>query len=167
MASTNDRDPVPKPNQLNNPGQVPDETTVRAWARLMRVSQAVLAAVEADVKRAGFPPLAHYDALLELRRAGRKGLRPFELQQRMLLAQYNVSRLVDRLVAAGLVERRHLDGDGRGQTLRITPAGRTTLKRMWPAYSEAIARHFGVNLRPGEADQLVNLLSRIKPRDMG
>ena len=77
--------------------QVADLEISSLWARFMRVSQAVLSAVEADLKVAGFPPLAWYDALLDLRRVAPDGLRQFELQQHMLRAQFNRARLVDRL----------------------------------------------------------------------
>ena len=63
-----------------------DAETIDAWAELLRRSQSLLASVEGDVKSAGLPPLAWYDALLELKRVGAMGLRPFELQQKMLLA---------------------------------------------------------------------------------
>ena len=99
------------------------DDAIGAWVRLVRVSQSLLSAVEADLKSSGFPPLAWYDALLELRRAGADGLRPFELQGAMLLAQYNLSRLTDRLDKAGYVRRRRYDGDRRGQLLTITPSG--------------------------------------------
>lgn len=134
------------------------DKAVNTWARLVRVSQSLLAAVEADLKREGFPPLAHYDALLELRRAGTRGLRPFELQREMLLAQYNVSRLVDRIVRAGHAERRPSDIDGRGHTLHITPAGRDLLRRMWPAYAKAIRAHFAERL---DDDALAGLSSAL------
>ena len=74
---------------------------IDAWARLQRASGNVLARVEARLKAAGFPPLGWYDVLLELSRAEDKTLRPVEIEKRMLLAQYNVSRLLDRLAAAG------------------------------------------------------------------
>lgn len=132
------------------------------WARLVRVSQALLADVEADLKGAGFPPLAQYDALLELRRAGKSGLRPFELQREMLLAQYNLSRLVDRLKRAGYVERRPSDKDGRGHTLHITSAGRDLLRRMWPAYAEAIRARFADRLNDEELADLARALAKLK-----
>ena len=98
-----------------------------AWVRLVRVPQSLLSAVETELKSKGYPPLAWYDALLELRRAGADGLRPFELQGAMLLAQYNLSRLTDRLDKAGYVRRRPYDGDRRGQLLTITPQGERLL----------------------------------------
>lgn len=140
----------------------PSDQAVTAWARLVRVSQSLLDAVEADLKAAGMPPLVWYDALLELRRADAAGLRPFELQGRMLLAQYNLSRLLDRVVKAGYAERLPCEDDGRGHMLRITGAGRGLLQAMWPAYRRAIARHFGDRLDESEAVELARLLGKLQ-----
>ena len=136
---------------------------VQAWARLVRASRAVQTAVEHDLKAAGFPPLAWYDALLELDRAGDTRLRPFELEQRMLLAQYNLSRLVDRLAAAGYVEKVPCADDGRGHELAITRPGRSLVRKMWPAYRAAIERHVGACLSDRQAKDLVDLLGRLVP----
>ena len=84
----------------------PGEVEIAAWARLLKASAKMLDAVERDLKQAGLPPLAWYDALLELHRARPDGLRPGDLEKEMLLPQYNVSRLVDRLEAAGYAVRR-------------------------------------------------------------
>jgi hypothetical protein len=47
-----------------------------AWVYLVRAGEAVVSAVEDDVKAGGAPPLAWYDVVLELSRAGREaGLR--------------------------------------------------------------------------------------------
>ena len=54
----------------------PSTEATAAWIRLMRVQSRVLDAVEQDLKKAGFPPLAWYDALLELSRAPTGELRP-------------------------------------------------------------------------------------------
>ncbi len=141
---------------------MPSEKAVHAWALLMRVSQSTLRRVEDDLKDQGFPPLAWYDALLELRRAKREGLRPFELRQEMLLAQYNLSRLVERLVRSGYVERFPAPDDGRGHVLCITAEGRALLKRMWPAYRSAIARHFAGRLSTRSIDFLTDALTRLR-----
>jgi DNA-binding MarR family transcriptional regulator len=144
------------------PDRLPSDAVIRAWARLMRAQQAVLAAVEADLKAAGFPPLAWYDVLLELSRA-EKGLRPFALEQELLLAQYNLSRLLDRLERAGYLERRACPEDGRGQIVAITPSGRALVKRMWPTYRAAIARHVGAKLSEDDASRLAALLGKLTP----
>ena len=74
---------------------------VQAWARLLKAERLALARVETALKQAGLPPLAWYDVLLELERAGEAGLRPFELERALLLAQYNLSRLLDRIERGG------------------------------------------------------------------
>ena len=73
-----------------------DETTVDVWVNLVKAHRGAFAGVEMTLKAADCPPLEWYDALLELRRAP-EGLRLQALEARMLLAQYNVSRLADRL----------------------------------------------------------------------
>jgi DNA-binding MarR family transcriptional regulator len=132
-----------------------------AWARLVRVQQGVLAAVEQDLKKAGFPPLAWYDALLELSRTSSGMLRPVELEKHMMLPQYSTSRLVDKLAEAGLAERKTCPVDGRGQYVVITSAGRTMQKKMWDTYAAAIERHVGSKLSNKDAASLCDLLGRL------
>lgn len=143
---------------------VAETDRVDLWARFVRVSQAVLDAVEADLKAAGYPPLGWYDALLEIRRVDPDGLRPVELQRRMLLAQYNVSRLVDRLVGAGLARSEPCPDDARGQLVHITEKGRATLDSMWPAYRDAVFARFASRLDAAEAAALGEILERLRPR---
>jgi DNA-binding MarR family transcriptional regulator len=143
--------------------RLPDQT-ITAWARLQRTSQRVLSAVESDLKAAGHPPLAWYDVLFELKRAGRDGLRPLALQSQMLLTQYNLSRLLDRMERDGYIERRPCPDDGRGQIVVITSKGRQLIKRMWPAYQAAIQRHFAERLSAEEATRLAHLLGKLSPR---
>ncbi len=107
----------------------PSQETTSAWARLVRVQQGLLAAVEQDLKTGGFPPLSWYDALLELSRAPNGMLRPVELEKHMLLPQYSTSRLVDRLAEAGLAERKTCPIDERGQYVVITPAAAICKRR--------------------------------------
>jgi YD repeat-containing protein len=139
----------------------PTETEIAAWARLMKVSAKLLAQVEPDLKEAGLPPLAWYDALLELHRARPDGLRPGDLEKEMLLPQYNVSRLVDRLEASGYAVRRPHPQDGRGQVLQITDAGTDLIRRMWNVYGRTITAHFALKLDRGEAAKLAELLQRL------
>lgn len=140
----------------------PSEAAVLAWARLIRAHQAALSTVEAALKAAGHPPLEWYDVLLELERAG--ALRPRDLQARLLLAQSNLSRLLDRMAAAGAVERRSCDDDGRGNLVLATDAGRALRRRMWPAYAGAIETAVGRKLDNEEAGMLANLLDRLVER---
>src|ERR687897_1449640 len=139
----------------------PAETTIRAWARLMKAQHRALGSIEAALKAAGLPPLAWYDVLLETERAGRDGLRPFELERAMLLAQYNLSRLVDRMEAAGYVERQPCADDGRGHLIAITEAGRAMRRRIWPVYARAIETAVGRRLSAKQAATLGELLGHL------
>jgi len=140
---------------------MPSEEAMTAWARLIRAEQAVLGKIEAEIKAADLPPLSWYDVLLELGRAENGRLRPLELERRTLLAQYNASRLLDRMAAAGLVKREAHPEDGRGQLIAITPEGRAMQKRMWKVYGPAIERHVGAKLTPREAGDLAGLLAKL------
>jgi len=139
----------------------PSEAAVTAWTRLVRAEQTVLDKIEAALKKADLPPLSWYDLLLELSRAEDGRLRPLELERRTLLAQYNASRLIDRMEKAGLVERLPHPEDGRGQLIAITAEGRALQKRMWKVYGPAIAAHVGAKLRPAEAVELARLLQKL------
>src|SRR5437868_10299663 len=139
----------------------PSTEATAAWIRLMRVQSRVLDAVEQDLKKAGFPPLAWYDALFELSRARSGEMRPVELERQMLIPQYSTSRLIDKLVDEGLAARRECKIDKRGQFVEITEAGRDLQKRMWSAYSAAIDKHVGSKLSDAEAARLCGLLDRL------
>ena len=133
-----------------------------AWAALQLVSRSLLAGVERDLKEHGLPPLAWYDVLLELHRAGDAGLRPFELQDRLLLAQYNLSRLLDRMARDGLVERVPAPEDGRGQVVRISKSGQAARKKIWPVYREAIGRRFADRLSDADSAALLRILQKLR-----
>jgi DNA-binding MarR family transcriptional regulator len=139
----------------------PSSEATAAWIRLVRVQSRVLDTVEQDLKKAGFPPLAWYDALVELSRAPTGELRPVELERHMLIPQYSASRLIDRLVEEGLAVRRECKVDKRGQFVEITEAGRDLQKRMWGAYSAAIEKYVGSKLSDADATRLCALLDRL------
>lgn len=149
------------PEKRTDTNQAPSADVTRAWINLMRAQQRVLGAIERDFKDAGMPPLGWYDVLWELARAPDGRLRPFEIEERTLLAQYNLSRLIDRLEKEGLVERRTFDDDGRGRWVMITEKGRSLREAMWEVYGKSIARHVGAKLPEGDAAQLAALLSKL------
>jgi DNA-binding MarR family transcriptional regulator len=138
--------------------QQPSAAVVAAWTGLIRAQRVALQSVEQRLKQAGLPPLGWYDVLWELERAGECGLRPFALEKALLLAQPNLSRLLDRLEQAGLVERRRCDSDGRGQFAAITAAGQELRRRAWQVYRAAIAEAVGTHLSEAEAGTLARLL---------
>ncbi len=128
----------------------------------MHAQRRVLQAIETDFKKAGLPPLGWYDVLWELVQAEGGRLRPFEIEARTLLAQYNLSRLIDRLEGQGLVRREAFDDDGRGRWVVVTSEGSAMRARMWQVYSRSIDAHVGAKLAGDEAQELARLLGKLR-----
>ena len=144
--------------------RTPSDAVVTAWARLVRAREALVTAVEGDLKAAGLPPLAWYDVLLELSRAERGRLRPLEIEKETLLAQYNLSRLLDRMEKEGLIRREPCEDNARGQWVVITEKGRAAQARTWKVYARAIQQHVGEKLDERSATTLAALLGRLIER---
>jgi len=138
---------------------------MRVWARIVRVKQALEGAIENDLKQAGALPLAWYDVLLELERAPDDRLGPRDLEQQILIAQYNLSRLLDRMEREGLVRRIDFPGDRRRQLIEITGEGRRRRAESWPIYAGAVVRHAGGRLNAAEIQQLLGLLEKLRPAE--
>ena len=141
---------------------MPSPEAITAWARLMRVSRQLVESAEDALKEGGLPPLAWYDVLHELAEAGEGGLRPFQVIERTLFAQYNVSRLLARLEADGVVEKLPVADDGRGQTIRITARGREMRRQMWAVYGRSITELVGAKLSADELNMVSALLGRLR-----
>jgi DNA-binding MarR family transcriptional regulator len=137
------------------------ESATLAWARLVRAQQKALGGVEAELKRGGFPPLVWYDILLELDRSPEGALRHRDIERRMLLQRYSVTRIVERMEQEGLIERAPCPDDGRGAMAAITKEGRALRGRMWPAYAAAIRRHFADCFTEKELAVLGDYLGRL------
>lgn len=137
----------------------PSDAAVAAWAGLLKAQRTALALVERRLKEAGLPPLAWYDVLWELERAGACGVRPFALEQALLLAQPNLSRLLDRMEGKGLVTRQRCDADGRGQFVTATASGLSLRRQIWQVYSAAIQEAVGAHLDDDGARRLAELLA--------
>jgi len=137
------------------------ESTEEAWIQLVRAHHAVLSGVERALKRGGYPPLAWYDCLLELDRAGESGLRPLELEKQLLLPQYGLSRLLKRIEEAGYIQRRKDPKDARAQTVHITEDGLDLRRRMWPVYASALQSALGEKLEEKQARKLTKVLKKV------
>jgi DNA-binding MarR family transcriptional regulator len=146
---------------MQEPPQEPPEAVTDAWVRLIRAGREVVGRIEADLKAAGFPALAWYDVLLSLKKAPDGRRTPREIEHEVLFEQYNLSRLLDRMEAEGLVRRIPFPGDRRRQLVEITGDGRALQRRMWSVYGPAISRYVGCRFGAGEAEQLAELLRKL------
>ena len=88
--------------------------------------------------------------LMVLEYAASSDLGPSAIAEALRLPDHTVSRLLGRLEAAGLVERRLDPGDARRRTLSATSAGRAQLARL----HDALQAHFGTLLHAHDGDRL-------------
>ncbi len=83
-----------------------------------------------------------FEVLLILGRAGAPGLSMGAIGREQVLTTGGVTRLVDRMEAAGLVERVPDPGDRRGRLVRLTHLGEETAVRASRLHMENIKRYF-------------------------
>ena len=83
-----------------------------------------------------------YEVLLILGRAGDPGLPMRAIAQEQVLSTGGATRAVDRLEAAGLVERSPGPGDRRTRLVRLTPLGEQTVVRASQVHVANIERYF-------------------------
>ena len=93
----------------------------RVWFRLMRLHARLGAAISDRLKTIGLS-VPQCDVLTTL--TEREGVSQQELAQRLYVTKGNISGLIDRLVTAGLVERRVTEGDRRSHAIYLTKEGR-------------------------------------------
>jgi DNA-binding MarR family transcriptional regulator len=119
-----------------------DEEQLRAWRAFLRAHSTMLRRISQDLVEADLPPLTWYDVLAVLRDAPEARLRQVDVAEQLLLSTSGLSRLLDRIEAAGLVKRVTCPGDRRSLHLELTGEGREMLDRMWPVYARGIAEDF-------------------------
>lgn len=113
-----------------------------AWRALLNSHALVMRRIELDLQAAGLPPLGWYDVLWALYRSPERRLRMRELADEVVLSRTGMTRLVDRIEAAGLLRREPVPGDRRGAYATITDEGVEMLRRMWPVYACGIRELF-------------------------
>ena len=130
-----------------------------AWRGVLFASAKVLRIAERDlVEREGFP-MSWLDVLAQLYDAPGNGLRMQELEERSLFTRSGLTRLVDRIEAAGLVRREPVPGDRRGVRIVLTPEGRRRHDAAFVEHLRVIEREFGGRLTPPEQQAVADALA--------
>ena len=137
--------------------------SLRALSRLSRAYQTLTSQIERALKEAELPGMAAHDVLAELSIAAGQQLRPGEIGAALGITQYNLSRLLDRLVALGLVRRAAVAGDARGQWVALTLPGAATHQRMAAIVANLAHQQFYAGLEEDQIRKLSKLLRRIVP----
>jgi DNA-binding MarR family transcriptional regulator len=147
------------------PGSELDELEHRAWRGFLLKHARLARLLEADLLARNGLPLAEFDVLFQLAASENQRLRMNELADRVLLSRAGVTRLVDRLVADGLVGRSKCPSDGRGAYAVLTDAGRARLAEARPGHLAAVKRNFLDPLSRTELEMLAVLMERAIPAD--
>lgn len=134
---------------------------VDAWESLFRAQVSVMRHLQTD-----FPSdelsLNEYDVLFNLSRQGDRQMRIRDLNQRLLLTQPSVSRLIDRLLARGLVSKCSAPGDARGIIVQLTDEGFSLFRRVALQHMKSIEARVGSALTDEELAQLVALTDKLR-----
>jgi DNA-binding MarR family transcriptional regulator len=131
-----------------------------AWRAFLRAHARVIRTLERELQDVERLALTDYDVLVQLANADDRRLRMSELADGLLLSRSGATRLVDRLVAEGLVERVMCDTDRRGQWAFLTDAGLERLRSATPAHLRGVAEHFLDRL---SADDIAALERMLRP----
>jgi DNA-binding MarR family transcriptional regulator len=143
-------------NQLSSP-------EIAAWRGFLRVHAALLRELDRELEKAHGLPLTHYEVLLHLWNAPGRRLRMSDLAQSVLLSQSGVTRLVDRLEAAGLVVRAPCAADRRVLYAELTDAGRARLEAARPTHLAGVRARFLSRFDEDELAQLADAWERLEP----
>ena len=139
----------------------PDPAQLAAWRLLLEAHATTTELLERELVAERGLPLTRYDVLLNLAEAPGGRLRMQELSASVLLSKSGLSRLVDRMVDAGLVRRERCQDDRRGWFAVLTDQGRSALRRAAPVHLRGIHEHFASQLSPEEVEVLTAALSRV------
>ena len=132
-----------------------------AWRAFLRAHARLVRDLERELQAEQGMALTDYDVLVQLSAADERRLRMSELADQLLLSRSGVTRLVDRLVAEGLVERVTCESDRRGQWASLTDSGYERLRRASPTHLRGVAEHFLDRLPPDDLAALGRMLDRV------
>ena len=118
------------------------EGELAAWRAFLRAGTTSTLALEAALADTGVSH-SEYDVLVNVATGPKEGLRPTDLAERVLITKSGLTRLLDRLVERGYIERRACASDRRGQLIVLTSDGRRAFRRAAPNVVRAIGTMFG------------------------
>jgi DNA-binding MarR family transcriptional regulator len=138
-----------------------DENRRLAWQAFWQTYTTVIPALECELREAQDLPLVWYNVLTHLNRNPTGELRLQELAGAIALSQSGLTRLLDRMSKAGLIERKPCPQDRRGAYAVITSQGKARLEQAAPIYSQGIEQHFLRHLSAEDVQALNRILSKI------
>lgn len=139
----------------------PQEPQLAAWRAFLRAHATVMDRLDHELQAEQGLLLTWYEVLLHLAEAPDDRLRLSDLASRLLVSRSGITRLVDRMVGAGLIERQACPTDRRGSFAVLTGDGRARLRRAAPVHLRGIEEHFARHLRPEEVGPVRAAMERL------
>jgi DNA-binding MarR family transcriptional regulator len=134
---------------------------LRAWQALLHAHHHITSALDRDLRAEHDLSFSEYDVLLRLARAPGRALRMTQLAERVLLSPSGLTRLVDRLVAKGLVARERDSADARGALARLSDDGMSRLRNAARTHIHGIREQFTGRLSDVQLRNVASGLERI------
>lgn len=141
-------------SRTNSVAPVLNDEQMDAWHGFLRTHAALVRELDVEMHAAHGLSLTQYEVLLLLARTDGGSRRMSDLADGALLSLSGLSRLVDRLVAMGLVERAQCPNDRRSSLACLTDAGRVRFAEAQPTHHEGVRRLFIDRLPAGSVDAL-------------
>ncbi|AFY71325.1 transcriptional regulator, MarR family [Thalassoporum mexicanum PCC 7367] len=138
-----------------------DQSCNTVWKKILTANVLLFELYERDLAAADLPPLAWYDVLWSLEQAPEQRMRLHELAEAMVIQRSNLTRLIDRLEAKGLVCRHTCTVDRRGAYAAITDAGKLKRQEMWQVYSRSIAKYFAQHISDQDLEVFDRVLNQV------
>jgi DNA-binding MarR family transcriptional regulator len=145
---------VDRPLQSRDPRLGPWRAFLLAHARIVRRLDEELRA-EHDLS------IGEYDALVTIAQAPERRIRMRHLADEVILSKSGVTRLIDRLVDDGLVERSACLSDARGAEAVLTERGLARLRAASTTHLRGISEHFLSVLEPEDLDAVERTMTSI------
>jgi|SRR6476469_3566592 len=133
-----------------------------AWGALTRTHAAIVQRLQEMLSAADFPPLPWYEVLAAVSEAPDERMKMGDLAEALVITRGGLTKLVDRLVKAGLLERTFCETDRRVSYATLTPAGRDLLAEMRPAVIAELEVAFSANLSVAQANELRETLDSVR-----
>ena len=138
-----------------------DKKRLAAWQAFLRAYTTVIPSLECELREAGGLPLVWYNVLMHLQEDPTGALRLQDLAEAVVLSQSGLTRLLDRMAEAGLIERKPCPHDRRGAYAVLTPAGKAALEQARPIYLRGIDQHFMQYLTEEDVQALTRAFLKI------
>jgi DNA-binding MarR family transcriptional regulator len=138
-----------------------------AWGALTRTHAAVTQRLQEALAQGDYPPLPWYEVLATVAEAPEQRMRMGDLAEILVITRGGLTKLVDRLVKAGHLERTFCETDRRVSYATLTPAGRDLLAEMRPVVVGELEVAFSANLSVKQANDLRDNLERVRSTACG